>query len=127
MSNHAHTLACLLTGHAHTITPVDEAVAARVEKLITANDPRLAPIDEDHPRYMFGVLYDGNRTAPESIAWRFEQNYRDTFWTAVANRGTSAIRDEILQGLWDTALIDTYHDAASSEYWYRYEKDWGSE
>jgi hypothetical protein len=58
-------------------------------------------------------IYDGNRCAPENLGWRFVQNFGITVPRHVTN------------GVWDTEIEKTWHEAADAEYWYAHEKDWG--
>ena len=60
--------------------------------------------------------YDGNRTAPDEVAYRP--------WTAfVADVGDCW--EAILRGEKDAEIEEIWHERAQSEHWYRYEKDWG--
>jgi hypothetical protein len=91
-----------------------DAVAARVTGLIlTTLKPKAdnEPNGDSHPT---GYCYDGYRTEPSEIGWRFIQNYGEP------------TPESIAAGEWDEAIVWTFHEAAASEYWYRYEKDWGS-
>jgi hypothetical protein len=90
---------------------LDSAVAARF-KLIRGTDA-FAHRDADDPRTMFGWSYDGNRTLGSELGWRFRQMHG------------SLNPEETVRGTHDALIALTYHEAASSEYYYRYEKDWG--
>lgn len=57
-------------------------------------------------------LYGGSRTMPANLGWRFLQNYGEPTFEA------------LMAGEYDEHLIANYHDAASAEHWYRYEKQW---
>lgn len=97
----------LVTGNDHYTpdNPVKVAIKTRVVEILPG-------IEQKHPRG-FDACYDGNRTKPENIGWRFQQSFG------------SPDPQEILRGSWDEQIIKTYHEAASAEHWYRYEKDWG--
>ncbi len=110
--NHSATLANLISGNAHHTTSVDQAVEKRFIE-IREQGPLLSPVLVGHRDIGSGYCYDGNRTEPENLGWRFAQYY---------DHITS---EEIASGEYDEAVIWTYHEAASSEYYYRYEKDWG--
>ena len=108
------TFATILTGtNCHTEQDaLCEAVAERFED-INWKEP-FAERTMDHPEARgFGYCYDGHRCEAESLGWRFRQSHGDV---AIS---------EIEAGKWDEQIAATYHEAASSEYWYRYEKDWG--
>ncbi len=99
------TFATVLTGtncHAER-DALDEAVERRFARLTIEQ------------RTDYGYCYDGNRTKPENLGWRFRQMHGDL----------SPLAIEI--GLHDDAIAATYHEAAASEHYYRYEKDWGWE
>lgn len=108
-----NTLATILTGtncHA-TRDGLDKAVAERFE-LIRGTEA-FAPRDvADHPM-AFGFCYDGNRTEADNLGWRFRQDHG------------SLDPVSIEAGVHDAEIVFTYHNAADSEYYYRYEKDWG--
>jgi len=82
-----------------------EAVAARF--LNIKGDASFAERDES-------FCYDGHRTNPENLGWRSRQIV-----------GFEMSPDEIAAGDYDEAIVLGFHEAASSEYYYRYEKDWG--
>ena len=104
------TFVSILTGtDCWGANPVKEAIAKRAAEIISGFTPKS---DKDHPAGL-GYCYDGNRCKPESLGWRFEQMFG------------SPEPQEILDGKWDAEIEETYHEAADSEYWYRYEKDWG--
>lgn len=97
----------IISGTAHFRTEgVDEAVAARARILLQGSSKAFAHLDGDY-------CYDGNRCQPENLGWRFVQFY------GAPDPAT------ITAGEFDEQLAATYHDAASAEYYYRYEKDWG--
>ena len=97
----------LITGNDHYTPPngVKDAIFERASKLIPE-------IPQKHPEG-FNACYDGNRCKPENLGWRFEQFFG------------SPEPQEILDGEWDEQIVQIYHEAASAEHWYRYEKDWG--
>ena len=109
------TFATILTGtncHAER-TAVDWAIANRFTEI--RGHEAFAPRDANDPRSRgFGFCYDGNRTQPENLGWRFVQMHGKVNPAAI----------EV--GAFDTEIAETYHEAASSEHWYRYEKDYGS-
>lgn len=98
----------LLTGNDHytPANPVKDAVAQRAAVLIPG-------IPQQHPKG-YDACYDGNRCKPENLGWRFQQYF-----------GNPSDPQEVLDGEWDEQIVATYHEAASAEHWYRYEKDWG--
>jgi len=98
--------ASLLTGNDHYTAPnsVKDAIAERATVLIPG-------IEQKHPEGR-DACYDGNRCKPENLGWRFEQGYG------------SPEPQEILDGKWDEQITETYHESASAEHWYRFEKDW---
>ncbi len=104
-------LATVLTGVNYHVArdALDEAVAARFD-IIKGTDA-FAHRDEDSPG--FGYCYDGNRTLGSELGWRFRQMHG------------SLNPEEIERGTHDGLLAATYHEGASCEYYYRYEKDWG--
>lgn len=57
-------------------------------------------------------LFDGARTLPENLGWRFIQSY-----------GTPPVA-AVLAGEYDEQLRANYYDAAGAEHWYRFEKQW---
>jgi len=89
---------------------VKKAIAKRAAELIPKIEKRAGL---EHPDWTKRHCYDGNRCEPENLGWRFE------------NRIGSPEPQEILDGKWDEQIEAIYHDAASAEYWYAFEKDWG--
>jgi len=105
----ANIFISLLTGNAPTPTDdVDRAVAGRF----------LAIRGQFTQRVGYGYLYGGNRTSPANLGWRFQQQARHTDIV----EPTPLM---ILAGHYDALIERTWHEAAASEYHYRYEKDWG--
>lgn len=70
--------------------------------------------DQNHPGSGFGFCYDGNRCRAENIGWR-----------AAQTAGFHMSPEQVEAGEYDEAIAIGFHEAASSEHWYRYEKDWG--
>lgn len=103
---HDEQIFALVTGlRSDCSDPIEQAIADRFTTIL----PRLA-------RRKGEYVYDGNRCRADQLGWRFLQmfgpfrapQYRD-------------IRD----GVYDAQIEATWHEAASSEHWYMYEKDWG--
>lgn len=109
------TALALMFGLPHCVTSVDAAVAERFKAI----RPTLVEKKRGEPNSLNGresfdeYCYDGCRTEPDSLGWRFAQYHGEP---PVA---------EIAAGKWDKEIEWTWHEAASSEYWYRHEKDWG--
>jgi len=63
-------------------------------------------------------IYLGNRCNPVNLGWRFCQNVG----------GYLGCEDfdpaDILAGKYDEGIEATWHDAASAQHWYTYEKEW---
>lgn len=112
---------------------VNKAIANRIQQL------NIQPREGNY-------CYNGSRTNPESLPWRVRQNWslleqvrrgelRQQGFPAIAkldvNNGVLKISptawnaEMIERGFLDSLIIETFHDAASAEYWYRYEKDYG--
>ncbi len=89
-----------------------EAVAARF--LLIKDGDAFAERDESFPGAFSGFSYDGNRTEAENLGWRTRQTV-----------GFEKSPEEIAAGEYDEEIVIGFHEAASSEYYYRYEKDWG--
>lgn len=64
----------------------------------------------------FGFCYDGHRCQAENLGWRTRQTV-----------GFDMTPDQIAAGEYDEQIAIGYHEAASTEHWYRFEKDWGHE
>jgi hypothetical protein len=112
MSND-NTFATILTGmncHAQR-DGLDAAVANRFNEI--KGSEAMAERDSRDPRAPFGYCYDGNRTLPSELGWRFRQDHG------------SLDPVSIEAGVHDDEIAHTFHNAADSEYYYRYEKDWG--
>ncbi len=100
------TLATVLTGlncHAER-DALDAAVAARFEIIRAAH--------EFDWRRDGDYCYDGNRTRSSELGWRLRQSF-------------GALDPvSIKAGAHDAEIAATYHEAAGTEYHYRYEKIW---
>lgn len=99
-----------------------EAVAARFE-LIKGTEPFTERTEPDS-RTGFGHCYDGNRCRPASLGWRTAQACGEGEATPLygLHSGHPAL---IAGGFYDAEISEGWHEAARSEYYYRYEKDWG--
>ena len=107
------TFAAVLTGTSPFESDAfTEAVAKRFESI--KGGEAFAERDENHPDAMFGYCYDGNRCRPENLGWRSAQTV-----------GFRMSPELVEAGEYDEAIAIGFHEAASSEYYYRYEKDWG--
>lgn len=103
--------ASLLTGN-NFHTPIDSLDVA-VEKRFNEIKGSLSERPDNECKTGFGHVYDGSRCLPQNLGWRFRQAFG-----AVDPK-------EIIAGEFDTEIEETWHEAASSEHWYMYEKDWG--
>ena len=110
MSNIDETFLSVLTGSdCWGSDPLKAAVAKRATDLL----PTLRQKQDHEDPVGMGYIYDGNRCKPQNLGWRFRQMFGDHEPEA------------ILAGECDEEIEETWHEAAHSEYWYRYEKDWG--
>lgn len=115
MSNNAALFNAVLTGTSPYATDdFSKAVAERFEAI--KGGEAFAERDENHPDAMLGYCYDGNRCRAENLGWRCSQTV-----------GFDMSPEEIAAGAYDEQIAVGFHEAASAEYWYRYEKDWGHE
>lgn len=90
-----------------------EAVAARF--LLIKDGDAFAERDESHPdSHGSGFCYDGNRCEAENLGWRTRQTV-----------GFELSPEEIAAGKYDESIVVGFHEAANSEYYYRFIKDWG--
>ncbi len=88
---------------------LDLAVERRFE-IIKGSDA-FAHRDADSPG--FDYCYDGNRTLASELGWRLRQSF-------------GALDPVSIEaGAHDSEIAATYHEAAGTEHWYRFEKDWG--
>jgi hypothetical protein len=85
-----------------TMTEIDCAIATRFNH-----------IKDSFVQKEGDFIYDGGRCIAEKLGWRFEQNTEHRFNV-----------EDVESGKCDTDIERTWHDAASAEYWYRYEKRW---
>ena len=90
---------------------LDLAVERRFE-VIKGTDV-FAERDHTHPDCHFGFCYEGNRTKGSELGWRLRQMFGSLDPVAIE------------AGAHDAEIAVTFHEAADSEYYYRYEKDWG--
>lgn len=95
---------------------LDAAVAERAKVLI----PTIQKKTDKDPGW--GYLYGGSKTSPDNLGWRFRQNFRTHH--RLEDLPESLNPETILAGKFDDDLVHTYHDAAASEHWYRYEKQY---
>lgn len=109
-----NVFAAVLTGTSpYEADDFTKAVAERFEAI--KDDAAFAHRDHNHPESRgMGFCYDGNRTRAENLGWRVAQTV-----------GYEKSPEEIAAGLYDAEIAIGFHEAASSEYYYRYEKDWG--
>jgi len=84
--------------------PFTEAVAERFKIIRGAHEFHLRRGE---------YCYNGNRTHPDSLGWRARQSHGE------------ATPESVKAGEYDAQIALTYHEAASIEFYYRYEKDWG--
>lgn len=64
-------------------------------------------------------IYSGSRC--HDFGWRFRQ----TYCGGLSGEVPSTMIAEVAEGKWDQQIEATWHDSASAEHWYRYEKDYG--
>ena len=64
--------------------------------------------------------YDGSRTCPENLGWRFRQYMRTKMNVADGDIDLSKFGN----GEYDREIEATWHEAAGAEYWYHNEKEW---
>jgi hypothetical protein len=108
-----NVFAAVLTGTSpYAADDFSKAVAERFEAI--KGGEAFAERDASHPEAMFGYCYDGNRCRAENLGWRTAQTV-----------GFELTPEQIAAGEYDEQIAIGFHEAASSEYWYRYEKDWG--
>ncbi len=109
-----NVFAAVLTGTSpYAADDFSKAVAERFEAIKTGE--AFAHRDSDHPTsHGMGFCYDGNRCQAENLGWRTAQEV-----------GFDMTPEQIAAGEYDEAIAIGFHEAANSEYYYRYEKDWG--
>lgn len=83
------------------LEPFTQAVQDRFEQLL----PGLEQNQGDY-------CYDGNRCTPREVSWR----------VGIIEDMTP---EQVTAGELDDCIVATWHERASAEHWYRYEKDWG--
>ena len=105
------TFAAVLTGTSpFAADGFTQAVAARFLLITEAGEGEASAFDHKAGEF----CYDGNRCRAENLGWRTAQTV-----------GYEASVDEIAAGNFDAEIAVGFHEAASSEHYYRYEKDWG--
>ena len=113
MSNNDAIFHSILTGSSpYAADEFSKAVAERFEAI--KGGEAFAHRDQSYPGAFTGFCYDGNRTQAENLGWRTAQTV-----------GFEKSPEEIAAGDYDEQIAIGFHEAASSEYYYRYEKDWG--
>ena len=96
---------------------IDDAVTQRVYAIRSTFARRPGEYD-----------YDGYRTLPDDLGWRFRQTLSIKWKSPCAGvwwAGYPGILRDIREGRHDLNITETWHDAASAEYEYRYRRDWG--
>lgn len=89
-----------------------EAVAKRFEQI--KDGEAFVHRDANYPGAFGGFCYTGNRTRAKNLGWRCAQTV-----------GFDMTVEQVAAGEYDDSIVVGFHEAASSEYYYRYEKDWG--
>ncbi len=114
MSSNDVVFHAVLTGTSpYAADDFSKAVAERFEAI--KDGEAFAERDQNHPdSHGFGFCYDGNRCRAENLGWRTAQTV-----------GFEKSPEEIAAGEYDSEIAVGWHEAASSEFYYRYEKDWG--
>lgn len=72
-------------------------------------------------------IYNGHRTEADELGWRFRQNHPENPGLGLLWPGYQGMELDIIDGKHDAMIEAAWHDAASAAYWYRYEKDYGSD
>lgn len=82
--------------------------------------PRLKQRDGEY-------LYGGCRARPEELGWRFRQNLSLYLKQpgGLCWEPPTEVVGQVEAGEHDALIEATWHDAASAEWYYRYEKDYG--
>lgn len=116
-----NTFISVLTGQDH-MTPPSDVKSALVERARVL----LPSLKQEHPQG-HDACYDGSRCEPENLAWRIRQNAQGWIRQA-AGHGPQEDREITVElvsaGEIDDLIEYTYHDAATAEHYYRFEKDW---
>jgi hypothetical protein len=82
-----------------------------------------------------GYCYDGNRCRAENLGWRFIQNIACSRYTPAPGASIGPVElsgknlpeptpEAVERGEFDAVIEATFHDAASAEHYYRFEKRW---
>ncbi|KKN11350.1 hypothetical protein LCGC14_1027320 [marine sediment metagenome] len=109
-----NVFAAVLTGTSpYAPDAFTEAVAKRFE-LIKGGEAFAELDSSPHASHGTGYCYDGNRCRPENIGWR-----------AAQTAGFHMSPEQVEAGEYDDQIAEGFHAAASSEFYYRFEKDWG--
>lgn len=104
--DHAAEFVALTTGiRSACLTPIEQAVAFRFSRIVGG-------LQRKQGEY----VYDCNRCCATQLGWRFLQMFGPFRNPAV---------DDIKAGRYDEQIEATWHEAASSQHWYQFEKDWG--
>jgi hypothetical protein len=98
----------------------NDAFVGEDVQLKAAIAERFKAIKHSIPQKSGDYLYSGNRCEPENLGWRLLQN----FYRFPVVKDLPSVED-IFYGRIDEEIISTYHEAASCEWYYTYEKDWG--
>lgn len=129
--NLSRNFAQVLTGcDMEARTAIKDAITKRAAALIPTFTQR-----KSDPRQSLGYCYDGNRTRPENLGWRLLQAVELSHLEqpGAGCMGSPALKNKkvptptveaIEAGQFDEVIEITWHEAASAEYWYRYEKQW---
>jgi len=93
------------------------------EMIDKAVETRFNQIKAGLSRKVGDYIYSG-RTNPTQLGWRFRQNYESECGKHLFSRRCAKDIDtnDILNGVYDDLIEYTWHDAASAQYWYTYEK-----
>jgi hypothetical protein len=113
MSNNDAIFHSILTGTSpYAADEFSKAVAERFK--VIEQGEAFEHRDQNYPGAHCGFCYDGNRTEAENLGWRTAQTV-----------GFELTPEQIAAGEYDEQIAIGFHEAASSEHWYRFEKDWG--
>jgi hypothetical protein len=100
------------------------------ESIVEAIAQRFREIEVTIERRAGEYIYSGYRCKPDRLGWRAQQHVRLKMKGAGKAESGELSEDqipEILNGDWDEVIEHAFHFAASSEYWYTHEKDWGDD
>lgn len=99
-----------------------EELAAAVDAAVAARFRAIKPtLTEKRGDY----CYDGYRTSPEELGWRFRQNMCIKSRDIHTWQPHETMPVEIAAGKYDKEIEATWHSAAGASYFYQFEKDWG--